>query len=90
MIAISNLYTNIHYKDLALLLGGIDEDSAVRIAGKMIVSETLKASLDEVDQLLYFDQEKGYDYDAVGLGWDTAITNLCNKLNQVTDEIREQ
>lgn len=88
MTAISKLYTCIYYKDLAHLLGGVEVEKAVEMAARLIVNQSLNASMDEVDGVLSFDDDEGYD--TVGHEWDDAIINLCGRLNQVTDVLREQ
>jgi len=92
-MAISKLYTNIYFTDLAALLGGISKEKAVDMAARLIVSQRLTASMDEVEGLLTFEDEEVGDpdgYDLVGREWDESITNLCMDLNQATDLLRAQ
>ena len=91
MMAISKLYTNIYFTDLAELLLGISKEKAVDMAARLIMNQSLKASMDEVEGLLTFEDGEVGDndgYDLVGREWDEAITNLCVDLNQVADFLK--
>ena len=91
MMAISKLYTNIYFDHLAELLMGISEEKAIEMAARMISNQSLKASMDQVEGLIHFEDGgvgENDGYDLVGREWDEAITNLCGQLNQLTEELR--
>jgi len=82
--ACSQLYYNIRLSELAALLG-VPVDEAERIAGQMIAEERLKASVDQVTQILTFHAHQGPD--AQIHDWDSQISSVCNSVASICDSI---
>lgn len=89
MVAVSRLYTSVHFAQLAELLGVVDAVKAERTAVKMISDGSLSGSIDEVEGVLRFHDAKGKDESSV-LHWDETITSFCLQLNKVTDVVRSK
>lgn len=82
ILSVGRLYYNIFFAELGRLLG-IDRVKAERVAAKMIIDGRLKASIDQVDDLLHF------ECDETSLtNWDHAITSVCVQLTKVADNIQ--
>jgi COP9 signalosome complex subunit 4 len=88
MVAVSQIYSNIHLSSLAVLLS-LSPEKAENVACKMILDGSLVASIDQVDGMLYFD---GNDEKRVEklLEWDSAISSFCTQINFVVDSIRQK
>ncbi len=84
MVAVSQIYSNIYFTALGQLLG-LSSARAEKIASKMILDGSLKASIDQLDGLLTFSDQDS----AALLAWDGAITSFCMQLNSVTDAVRQ-
>ena len=84
MVAASKLYTSILFTELSVLLR-VPSDKAEKIAAKMIAEGQLQGTIDQVDGILTFGEvgaESGL------LGWDRAITDVCEEFNRVSDLIK--
>ena len=85
MVAVSQIYSNIYFTALGQLLG-LSSERAEKIASKMILDGSLKASIDQLDGVLTF-SDQGSSSSLVS--WDGAITSFCTQLNSVTDAVRQ-
>jgi COP9 signalosome complex subunit 4 len=83
MVAVSQIYSNIYFTALGQLLG-LSSARAEKIASKMILDGSLKASIDQLDGVLTFS-----DQESALVSWDGAITSFCVQLNSVTDAVRQ-
>jgi len=84
ILAVGKLYTNIYLTELANSLG-VDVVKAEKLVAGMIVAGSLKASIDQVDGLLSFENAG-----CALLSWDDAITHFCVQLNRIAEEISNQ
>jgi COP9 signalosome complex subunit 4 len=80
--AISILYANIYFSDLAIKIG-VSAEAAEQVAAKMISNGTLLGSIDQVEGLLKFDYEQSPD-----MIRNDAIMNFCVNLNRVTEKVQ--
>lgn len=81
MIAVGNVYSSIKLDHLATILG-VDERKAVRLAASMVTDGSIRASIDEVDGILTFD-----DVEHEGNEWGTSIASFCSELARVSDQV---
>ena len=84
MIATSKLYTSILFTELGVLLG-VHSNKAEKVAAKMIAEGQLEGTIDQVDGILTFGE---VDAESGLLGWDRAITDVCEEFNRVSDLIK--
>lgn len=82
MMAVSHLYQTIYLTELARILN-VSPEKAEATAASMIMDGSLRATIDQVDGLLEFEEDVE---DKVA--WDRAIASFCVELNQVTDAIQ--
>eukprot|EP00744_Colponema_vietnamica_P006134 GILI01008930.1.p1 GENE.GILI01008930.1~~GILI01008930.1.p1 ORF type:complete len:391 (-),score=158.02 GILI01008930.1:114-1286(-) len=83
MSALSRIYHNISFSELAALLE-ISSEKAEKIAAKMIANGALQGSIDQVRGLVEFNS------DAETLGtWDTQIAETCVAVNSVLSKIAQ-
>lgn len=88
MVAVSRIYSNIHLASLAVLLN-LSPEKTEKVACKMILDGSLVASIDQVDGMLYFDQNEEKHGEKL-LEWDSAISGFCTQINYVVDSIRQK
>jgi 26S proteasome regulatory complex component len=88
MVAVSRIYSNIHLASLAVLLS-LSPEKTEKVACKMILDGSLVASIDQVDGMLYFDQNEEKHGEKL-LEWDSAISGFCTQINYVVDSIRQK
>jgi COP9 signalosome complex subunit 4 len=86
ILAVSRLYTNIYISEMARVLGLKDTDKAETMVSNMIKDGTLRATIDQVDDLLTFESEHASPI----LAWDDAITTMCIQLNKVAMELEAE
>uniref|UniRef100_A0A915DBQ1 COP9 signalosome complex subunit 4 n=1 Tax=Ditylenchus dipsaci TaxID=166011 RepID=A0A915DBQ1_9BILA len=80
MLATSKLYDNISFEGLGELLG-ISAVNAEKIATKMISSERLKGSIDQLEGVVFFEVSNPLDE------WDKGIASICELVNSVSERI---
>ncbi|CAI2350833.1 unnamed protein product [Caenorhabditis sp. 36 PRJEB53466] len=78
--AISQLYININFSTLGMLLG-VTSDAAKSMAGDMISSERLHGYIDQTDGVLHFE-----DINPMRM-WDNQILSTLEQVNKVSDMI---
>ena len=81
MVATGNLYDNIHFSELGTILR-LDANTAERVAASMISEDRLKATIDQTESILIFEN----DDDAL-LSWDDRIREVCNELTATVEFI---
>eukprot|EP00967_Tisochrysis_lutea_P147279 scaffold279614_cov32-Tisochrysis_lutea.AAC.2 len=86
MLAISRLYDNISFQQLAELLG-IDPAKAERIASAMLIEKRLVGSIDQVDELIRFDTSSG---PAALAAFDVQIEHVCRSVEAIASAIVKQ
>ena len=74
MIAAARLYDNISLNELADLLG-LEVDVSENLAAKMIAEGRLQASIDQIENLIEFQDNAK---DSPLLSWDKRIDGVCN------------
>lgn len=85
MVAVSKLYSSILFTELATLLGVNAAYTAEKIAANMIIDKQIKGCIDQVDGILTFEE----DEDEAGLlGFDRAITDVCDEFNKLSDLVK--
>lgn len=85
MVAVSKLYSSILFTELATLLGVNAAYTAEKIAANMIIDKQIKGCIDQVDGILTFEE----DEDEAGLlGFDRAITDICDEFNKLSDLVK--
>lgn len=82
MIGAGKLYLTIGLQELGHLLG-IDASKAQKVASTMIMDGMLKASIDQVDNILTFKEEQNSL-----ITWDQSISNMCVHLNKITETLK--
>jgi COP9 signalosome complex subunit 4 len=82
LLCAAQLYYNIRFSELGALLG-VAPDVAERIAARMIVEDRLKASIDQVAQLVTFLS----DPSAPVLQWDQQIAAVCHSVSAAADDV---
>lgn len=80
--AASQLYFNISFSELGGLLG-IPPEDAERVAAQMIQENRLKATIDQVREVIFF----ANDAAAPIQQWDTQISAACNAVSTIADSI---
>lgn len=80
--AASQLYFNISFSELGGLLG-ISSEAAERVAAQMIQENRLKATIDQVREVIFF----ANDAAAPIVQWDTQISAACNTVSSIADSI---
>lgn len=82
LAAASHVYYNISFSELGSLLG-LDAEEAENISRQMIFEGRLRASIDQVDEVINF-----YSDPAAPLNqWDSEISSCCNTVNALADDI---
>jgi len=79
LLSASKLYSNVTFDQLGALLD-IEPDKAEKIAAKMIGEDRMKASIDQVENIIYFNDAT----DATK--WDTQIESVCLAVSNILDE----
>ena len=85
ILAVGRLYKSIYLSELGQLLGFSTSKKAETMVSNMIKEGTLKASIDQVDDLLTFESEA-----SPIMSWDDAITTMCFQLNKVAVELESE
>ena len=83
MLASGRIYDNITFTELGSILR-LDASKAEKVAARMICEDRLKASIDQTEGLLLFDEDK----DALR-GWDERIKELCGEVAECVDTIQQ-
>jgi len=81
LLAASKIYNNITFDELGTLLR-ISGAEAEKIASKMISEERMPGSIDQIDNIIYF--ESGSENLQV---WDTTIRSTLQSISTITDSI---
>ncbi|KAF0975398.1 hypothetical protein FDP41_005392 [Naegleria fowleri] len=81
LLAASKIYNNITFDELGTLLR-ISAAEAEKIASKMISEERMPGSIDQIDNIIYF--ESGSENLQV---WDSTIRSTLQSISSVTDSI---
>lgn len=76
LLALSNIYKSIKISNLAHLLR-VPLPQAEKVVGKMISEQRILGSIDQIDQIIYFEPK--------ALPWNEHIDVVCNKVNNVID-----
>ncbi|KAK9382124.1 uncharacterized protein V2V93DRAFT_366505 [Kockiozyma suomiensis] len=88
LLAASKLYSTISFSELAELLN-LTPDSAEGYAAKMIQERRLRAVIDRVDQIIYFNNIRD-DHDRKLLKqWDEEILGVCLQLEDVVGLVQQ-
>lgn len=82
LLSASQLYYNISFAELGALLG-IPSDQAEKVAAQMISEGRLRATIDQIDETIYF----GHDAAAPIQQWDSQISAACNSVSHIADVI---
>jgi len=82
ILSASKLYTSICFRELGLLLD-IPYVTAEKVASKMICEGRLQGSIDQIDEIVYFEQRETLPM------WDTQIHSLCSEVNAIVDSIKK-
>jgi len=84
MVAAGKIYDDITFTQLGYILR-LDANKAEKVAAKMIGEDRLKASIDQTQGVLLFQN------DSESLSqWDDSINNLCNEVSNSIDYIHQQ
>eukprot|EP00817_Percolomonadidae_sp_ATCC50343_P004728 CAMPEP_0117427964 /NCGR_PEP_ID=MMETSP0758-20121206/7753_1 /TAXON_ID=63605 /ORGANISM="Percolomonas cosmopolitus, Strain AE-1 (ATCC 50343)" /LENGTH=377 /DNA_ID=CAMNT_0005214009 /DNA_START=30 /DNA_END=1160 /DNA_ORIENTATION=+ len=81
LLAASSIYNNIRFEELGKLLG-ISNTAAEEIAAKMIAEKRMEGYIDQVENIMYFEDEGASLVD-----WDYQISTICRSMENVTEEI---
>eukprot|EP00295_Goniomonas_pacifica_P025110 CAMPEP_0175945012 /NCGR_PEP_ID=MMETSP0108-20121206/26464_1 /TAXON_ID=195067 ORGANISM="Goniomonas pacifica, Strain CCMP1869" /NCGR_SAMPLE_ID=MMETSP0108 /ASSEMBLY_ACC=CAM_ASM_000204 /LENGTH=416 /DNA_ID=CAMNT_0017270225 /DNA_START=1 /DNA_END=1251 /DNA_ORIENTATION=- len=81
MLAAAKLYNNITFLELGSLLG-IDASKAERTASVMIGEERMSGSIDQVNNMLHFEQDPEQVRQM-----DTAVEGMCTRVNAIISHI---
>jgi COP9 signalosome complex subunit 4 len=81
VLAASKIYKNITFQELGALLS-ISPEQAEKVASKMIGEQRLIGTIDQMDQLIYFQSVK------VMPSWGQQIAGLCHFVDGLVDEIQ--
>jgi COP9 signalosome complex subunit 4 len=84
MIAVSKLYSSIYFTELGKILG-VDAIKAEKIAAKMVMSDVLNGTIDQVEGLLNFVIEESEQEI-----WDRSIISFCGELNMIAEEVKAE
>ncbi|KAI8904715.1 hypothetical protein EDD86DRAFT_74786 [Gorgonomyces haynaldii] len=83
LLSASKLYNNISFDELGNLLH-IPSKKAEAVAAKMISEKRLNAYIDQIEKLVYFDKQTHLQ------SWDTQIQLLCQQVESVVSDIKQQ
>eukprot|EP00008_Paramoeba_atlantica_P014314 CAMPEP_0201491786 /NCGR_PEP_ID=MMETSP0151_2-20130828/31212_1 /ASSEMBLY_ACC=CAM_ASM_000257 /TAXON_ID=200890 /ORGANISM="Paramoeba atlantica, Strain 621/1 / CCAP 1560/9" /LENGTH=431 /DNA_ID=CAMNT_0047878305 /DNA_START=135 /DNA_END=1430 /DNA_ORIENTATION=- len=83
ILSAGNIYNNISFSELGLLLG-LDKHTAEQIAARMIMEDRLTGFLDQIEGLLYFREADQMS------NWSANIALSCARVVQVMDLIAKQ
>jgi COP9 signalosome complex subunit 4 len=85
LLAVSRIYQNISFSALGQLLG-VDGDRAEMYAATMIESNRLHGSIDQINEIVYFNtKEGGHDTSSLNLrAWDANVQSLAEEVEKVT------
>ena len=83
MLASGRIYDNITFTELGSILR-LDANKAEKVAARMICEDRLKASIDQTEGLLLFDEDR----DTLR-GWDERIKELCGEVAECVDTIQQ-
>ncbi|KAJ3326684.1 hypothetical protein HDU76_012727 [Blyttiomyces sp. JEL0837] len=83
LLAASKIYNNISFKELGTLLG-VDGEKAEQVASRMVTESRLAATIDQIDQLIFFVSPKVYPT------WDHQISGLSHHVDSVVDMIQRK
>ncbi|VDK51023.1 unnamed protein product [Anisakis simplex] len=83
VIAISNIFMNISFDDLAQLLE-INVKRAEKVTWQMIAEKRINGSIDQLDRVVRFKRK-----DAL-VEWDEQIGELCQHVNHIVDMILDE
>ncbi|KAI8802657.1 PCI domain-containing protein [Cladochytrium replicatum] len=81
LLSASKLYNNITFSELGALLA-IPPEQAEQIASKMVGEGRLAATIDQIDQLIFFKTA------TVLSTWDQQITGLCHHLDDIIESLQ--
>jgi len=76
VMAVSSLYNSITLESLGDILS-VSKSKAERVVGEMIAESRLKGHIDQIEQLVYFEEPIP--------PWDSHINIICNKVNNIID-----
>lgn len=79
--SVSKMYNNITFSELSALLG-LTLDQAEKLASGMITESRLKGHIDQVDNVIHFDDDK----DQL-TAWDERIMCACEDVNNIIEVI---
>mmetsp|Transcript_35381 Transcript_35381/g.36046 ORF Transcript_35381/g.36046 Transcript_35381/m.36046 type:complete len:407 (-) Transcript_35381:73-1293(-) len=82
MVAAGRIYDNIRFPQLASLLR-LDVTRAERVAARMIGEYRLKATIDQTEGILQFEE----DSDAL-LSWNDGIADLCAEVSECVESLQ--
>jgi COP9 signalosome complex subunit 4 len=80
MLAASRVYDNISFEQLGYILR-MDSDKAARVAAKMITEERLKATIDQTEGILLFQEGAAPG----GVSFDARLKVLCDEVTVCCD-----
>mmetsp|Transcript_7663 Transcript_7663/g.11517 ORF Transcript_7663/g.11517 Transcript_7663/m.11517 type:complete len:401 (-) Transcript_7663:118-1320(-) len=83
LVAIGNVYENIRFEEVGLLLD-ITPKKAEQVSARMISEGRLLASIDQVEGLLVFDDETNEVYE-----WEKRVQNTFIQIAECSDLIKE-
>ncbi len=84
LISLSKAYENINFETLAKFLK-IDITKILNFTFKMILEKKIKAKIDEINQIIFFDPEQSN-----ALFFDKQISNFCLNVLQLADYIKRK
>eukprot|EP01112_Ceratiomyxa_fruticulosa_P013896 TRINITY_DN393_c0_g1_i1.p2 TRINITY_DN393_c0_g1~~TRINITY_DN393_c0_g1_i1.p2 ORF type:complete len:457 (-),score=89.26 TRINITY_DN393_c0_g1_i1:2002-3171(-) len=79
LLSASKLYNNITFEELGSLLE-ISPERAEKVAASMIKEKRMKGSIDQIEQLIYFESTQ----DTLGK-WDEQIESVCHHVNYILE-----
>jgi len=82
ILSVSVLYRTVTFTNLGKILG-VSPSKAEKVASKMIEEERMKGEIDQVDEIVRFDQFTDEEL------WNQQIKSTCNQLNSVVEKISE-
>lgn len=82
ILSVSVLYRTVTFTNLGKILG-VSPSKAEKVASKMIEEERMKGEIDQVDEIVRFDQFSDEEL------WNQQIKSTCNQLNSVVEKISE-
>ena len=85
LLSASKLYYNISFTELGALLG-LSSAEAEKICAKMVAEDRLKATIDQIDELIIF----AADSAAPITQWDNQISAACNSVAILSDSLTQQ